>query len=341
MDPEGIGGLSYVQLAPNVDESLWREVVKGHPAAADRVRYLSGPLHAQSKLSVEYPSSESPPKADVVSLELVVDGNRWRYARRVSGRNDVVIATPGCSFTLVQYSDDEAWQLPEGTQVGTQLWDYRLEQHAIVTLACPVLHHYALVDGDWAVWNASSRPLVNRLERVSRDGRDLVLVAFENRGEFDFYSNYGSYTSGELWFDPASCWAIRFASLQSPRKNGDLRQIHSSFEFHPRKHEPPLLRSREMTFETAGKETAAERFITEYDFDPHIAADDFSPAKYGLTSRPRGLQRSPSLYLLISVALVGLSIGGGALALLVDRWLTHRRSVRNSAASSGTETSAA
>ena len=35
VDPEGAGELGFVELAPDVDRSLWREFASGHLAAAD------------------------------------------------------------------------------------------------------------------------------------------------------------------------------------------------------------------------------------------------------------------------------------------------------------------
>ncbi|MHC4403459.1 MAG: hypothetical protein ACYTG0_27700 [Planctomycetota bacterium] len=337
IDPEGIGGLSYVQLAPNVDESLWREVVKNHLAAADRVRQslLSGPLHVESKMSMDYPNSEPPRKPEREGSELVADGNRWRYEKRGSQQREVVIANPRCSLSFVQYSDEEGSRLTEEeTQIGRQLWLFHLNRGKIVSLALANLiwQHYALADGNCAVWNANSKPLVNRLERVSRNGRDLVLVAFENRDEL---GDYSSYTSGELYFDPAYWWAIRFASLRRWRENGEVSQKDPSFEFQVRENEPPLLRSHKATWENAGRTETIQHSTTKYEFDPQIAADDFSPAKYGLALPQQGLRRS-SWYLVLSLALVFLSVGGGAIVLLVDRRLTDRRSQLSSSHRSAT-----
>jgi hypothetical protein len=327
IDPEGIGGLSYVQLAPSVDESLWREVVKNHLAAADRVRrsLLSGPLHAQTRMSTEYPNSEPPKEAWGRSSELVAHGNRWRYEKRGSQYEEVSVANPGCSFSFVQYSDEDGRQWREEMQIGTKLWLFHPNRHRIISLALAncMWKHYGLADGGYAVWDANSKPLVTRLERVSRNGRDIVLVAFENRGELGVYSRY---TSGELFFDPASCWAIRFASLRSKSENGDVSQRDLSFEFQVRENEPPLLRSVDAIWEIAGKTETIQHSTMEYDFDPQIAVDDFSPAKYGLTLPRQGFRTGLSWYLVLSLAFVCLSIAGGAMALLVDRWFTYRES---------------
>lgn len=336
VDPEGVGGLSYVQLASDVDRSLWREVVKGHLEAAENVRQLSGPLHAQCETSVvEFPDSEPPREVMTKTLELLVDGDRLRLSSRLGRLTTIIIASPDCSFSLVRRSDEEAWQPCEGTQIGTQLWDFRRQRHRIVSDAFPMLAHYAYTDGAQALWNAKFHPLVNRVECISRGGRELVLVAFENRAEAGVACEY---TSGELYFDPANHWALRCASLRRECANGGASEHHLSFEFELHENNLPLVRSHSATREEPGEITTVSRSTSKYNFDPQIAADDFSPAKYGLTSRPRGLGRSPSWYLVLSLALAGLSMGGGALALLVDRWLTHRKSVRNSSASSGTET---
>jgi hypothetical protein len=160
------------------------------------------------------------------------------------------------------------------------------------------------------------------LERVSRDGRNLILAAFENRAEV---GERGRYTSGELCFDPSSCWAIRIANLKSERGDGNVSHVRFSFELQPRENEPPLLRSYEATWENAGSKTRIEQATTEYDFEPPIDVDDFSPAKYALNFPPRDSRRSPSWFLALSLALVCLSIGGGASALLVDGWLRYRK----------------
>jgi hypothetical protein len=327
IDPEGIGGLSHVQLAPNVDELLWREVVREHLAAADRVRQttLSGLLRAQSKTSTEYPHSEPPRNVVLSSVELVCKGNRWRYEKRNGQHHGVTIANPDCSFSFEESSDEEGRKWRAETRIGTQLWRFSLNRSRILALALEQVmwRHYSLADGEYAVWNARSKPFVNRLERVSRNGRDLVLVAFENRGELRGCSRY---TSGELCFDPASCWAIRFASLRSKGEDGDVSQDDLSFEFQMRENEPPLLRSAEAVWRKAGKTETIQHSAITYDFDPLIAADDFSPAKYDLTLPRRVFRRSPSWYLVFSLALVCLSIGCGPIALAVDRWITRRKS---------------
>jgi len=336
VDPEGVGGLSYVELAPDVDKSLWREVVKGHLEAAESIRQLSGPLHAQCETSMmEFPDSEPPREAMTTTLELLVDGDRLRLSSRFGRRRSIIVTSPDCSFSLMRRSDEEAWQLWEGTQIGTQLWDFCLQRHRVLSDAFPMLAHYTYTDGAQALWNAKFRPFVNRVECISRDGRELVLVAFENRAEAGVACEY---TSGELCFDPANHWALRCASLRRECDNGGASQHHLSFEFELHENKLPLVRSHSATREEPGEITTVSRSTAKYDFHPQIAADDFSPAKYGLTSRPQGLRRSPSWYLVLSLTLVGLSIGGGVITLLVNRWLTHRKSLRDSAASNGTET---
>ena len=331
VDPVGIGGLSYVQLAPSVDESLWREIAANHLAAAERVRQtiLSGPLRAQSKISTEYPDPDSPQEAQVGSLELVIDGNRWRHEKLRSQEKDVIVAKPGCSFSFVQCSDDEGRQWLEELSIGTRpvLSHHSRERIVAYGLGDLVWQHYALADADCAFWSASTKPFVHRLERVSRNARDLALVAFENQGEF---GGRRSYLGGELYFDPASCWAIRSTSLRIKSENDATIRRDLSFEFRGRENEPPLLRSLEEVRETAGKTHLIRRVTYSYDFSPQIDADDFSPGRYGLTL-PRGdPRRRASWILVLNLVLVVVSIPGGGIVLLVDRWFAYRKSLRSS-----------
>ena len=321
VDPDGTGVLGFVQLAPDVDRDLWREFARGHLAATEQVRRLPDRLHAHSEAISKSPQAEPSQRHRVDSVDLLVDGDRWRLLEQYGGPRHLTVASPGGCFRAAQDSDAQTWRLLGRPQMGSTELDCRYQQQQILGAAFPFLGHYSLVVGGRGVWNALSKPLITHIEHVSHDRRDLIRIAFENRGEL---SDEVSYTGGELYVDPASSWSIRLAELRADRGDDSQSRCRLLFELQPRGDGPPLLRNHHVVWKRGEQTTFSVRSTTSYDFAPQVAAADFSPATYGITlPRPESSRRL-SWYLAVSISLALLTLVGGAATLITDTWLAYQ-----------------
>jgi hypothetical protein len=321
INPNETGGLAFVELAPEVDEELWREFVREHLAAAEQARQLSGRMRAQMEIVSEYPAAKPLPMQRVDFLDLLIDGGRWRLLEHFDERKQLTVATPSRCFSLHQSAESDGWQPRDGTWMGEEL-QYPYLRQSILADAWALLGHYSLVEGESAVWNSRSDPYVTQIERVSRDGLELIRIAFVNR---DDTTGRVGYSSGELYAEPASAWAIRLADLRDDREDDSVRHGRLSFELQPRGDEPPLLQSHQGEWKNGEETTLIRHFSNSYDFAPQITEADFSSETYGVALPQRQPARRPAWYVLLSLALVLVSLVGGTVTLMTDRWLARRK----------------
>jgi hypothetical protein len=322
MGVDGSGELGFVELAPEVDQNLWSEFVSEHLAAAEQARRLPTRLRATAEGVAEYPGYESSGIAGVESqfLDLLFDGDRYRNIEHYGSQERLAVASPGISFSLKRDSAADAWELRNAESTGIAQFDYLMRRQSILYDTFEFLGHYGLISGEWAVWDVTTKPLVTHIEKVSRDGLDLVRIAFENRGTRQ------DYGGGALYVDPGSRWAIRFADLWDGREERSESHGHFRFELQPQGDEPPLLAAYQLVWKQGETITTGRRMTSHYDFDPQISASDFSPATYGVNLPTIRTTRPPSWYLVVSLTLALLTLFGAASAMTADKRLASRRS---------------
>ncbi len=316
------GELVFVELAPEVDQTLWSEFVSEHLAAAEQARRLPTRLRATAEGVAEYPGYESSGIAGVESqfVDLLVDGDRCCNVEHYGSQERVAVASPDIYFSLKRDSASEAWELRNVESTGIAQLDCLMRRQSILYDTFAFLGHYGLISGEWAVWDMTSKPLVTHIGKVSRDGVDLVRIAFENRG------TRKDYGGGELYVDPGSRWAIRFADLRDGREDRSESHSHFRFELQPQGDEPPLLAAHKIVWKQGETITTVVRMTSRYDFEPEISASDFSPASYGVTLPTLRPTRPPSWYLVVSLTLALLTLFGASAAMTADKRLATRRS---------------